>query len=364
MLNSKYRISIIESTDEWAKISEPWDKLLQQSKSDTIFLTWEWLYTWGKHYLGKDRSLFLLVFYEGNEIVGIAPWYIHSFNFGPFTLRQIEFLGCPEAGSDYIDVFTKERKEKEIAQLVYHYLFSEIAGRWDLIMFQNMPSHSLFLLNFLQEIKKNRKYYEIQDGAFCPFLFLPGKREEFNDGLSQSRRRRITYDTNVLNRDSKVNYQTFQPMNEAIPLERFIALYKQKWGKNKEEFCSFLKDFLSLGGEKKWVNIDILSVNGKDIAGLFLLRYQDTLFMYLMAVDTDYNRKISVGNVLTALSIEKAISDGFLIYDFLKGDEEYKFYWAKEGKRSLNLFACQKKPGTMFFVSKKLIKHLAKVILK
>lgn len=362
-MNNKYRISIIESMDTWEEISGSWNKVLQQSKSDTIFLTWEWLYTWGKHYLGKDRSLFILVVYEDNEIKGIAPWYIKSFDDGPFRLRQIEFLGCPEAGSDYMDVFTTEKKEKEIAQLIYHYLFQEISCKWDIIMLRSIPSHSLFLLNFLQEVKKNKKYYEIQDGSFCPVLLLPRKREELNNGLSQSRRRRIIYDTNVLNREGKVNYQTFQPTNEAIPLERFIALYKERWGNNKEEFCSFLKEYLIRSSGKKWVNIDILSVNGKDVAGLFLLKYQDTLFMYLMAVDTKYNKKISVGHVITSLSIENSISNGVLMYDFLKGEEEYKFCWAKEGKKSLNLFTCRRNLGTIYLVSKKMIKNVAKVVL-
>ena len=362
-MNNKYRISIIESMDTWEEISDSWNKLLQQSRSDTIFLTWEWLYTWGKRYLGKDRSLFILVVYENNEITGIAPWYINSFKYGPFRLRQIEFLGCPEAGSDYVDVFTREKKEKEIAQLIYHYLFHEISCKWDLIMLRSIPSRSLFLLNFLQEIKKNRKYYEIQDDAFCPFLFLPRKWEEFNNGLSQSRRRRSTYDMNVLNREGKVNYQTFQPMNEAIPLERFIALYKERWGNSKEEFCSFLQEITFRSSGKKWVNIDLLSVNGKDVAGLFLLKYQDTSFMYLMAVDTNYNKKISVGHVITSMSIENSISNGFLIYDFLKGEEEYKFYWAKEGNKSLNLFTCQRNLGTIYLVSRKMIKNIAKVVL-
>jgi len=115
-MNNKYRISIIESMDTWEEISDSWNKLLQQSRSDTIFLTWEWLYTWGKHYLGKDRSLFILVVYENNEITGIAPWYINSFKYGPFRLRQIEFLGCPEAGSDYPARLVESRSRHRIRQ--------------------------------------------------------------------------------------------------------------------------------------------------------------------------------------------------------------------------------------------------------
>jgi len=85
--------------------------------------------------------------------------------------------------------------------------------------------------------------------------------------------------------------------------------------------------------------------------------------MYLMAVDTNYNKKISVGHVITSMSIENSISNGFLIYDFLKGEEEYKFYWAKEGNKSLNLFTCQRNLGTIYLVSRKMIKNIAKVVL-
>lgn len=363
-LDNKYSIKLIESMDEWQKISGPWNKLLVQSQSDTIFLTWEWLYTWGEHYLNKDRGLLILVVYENNEIVGIAPWYINSFRFGPFFLKQIEFLGTPETGSDYLDVFIKGRKERDVTQLIYHYLFHKIVHQWDLLILRGMPAHSLFLLNFLNELKRDGKYYEVRDGAFCPFIVLPESREGFSDILSQNRRKRFMYDMRVLKKGSEVNYQTFLPGNDDITFKRFISLYKNRWGEDKKPFYSFIEKFLSRGSENKWVCIDLLNVDGEDVAGLLLLQYQGTVSMYLMAADINYNKKISVGNILVGLSIERAINNNFSVYDFLKGDEEYKFYCSREGKRCLNLLASRRSLGTIFFISVKLIKNIAKVILR
>jgi hypothetical protein len=44
--------------------------------------------------------------YKNNDLVGIAPFYLKNDKYGPFKMRQIEFLGTPEAGSDYLDVIT------------------------------------------------------------------------------------------------------------------------------------------------------------------------------------------------------------------------------------------------------------------
>ena len=362
-MKNRYDVKIIETMEEWAEMSESWNDLLMQSKSNTIFLTWEWLYTWAEYYLEKNRKLFIIAIYERSALIGIAPFYINPVCFGPFHIRQIEFLGSPETASDYLDVFAIRGKEKEIAQYLYNYLFHIKSSKWDMIFLRDIPSESLFLLYFLKNIKKNRGYFEIQEGSFCPVLRLPETHKQFISTLSPNRKKRLNYDMNVLKRAGEYKCYTIQSIDSKSHLNKFLSIYKKRWQNNNAIFYSFLGKFTSRGNKKSWVTIDFLNINGKDIAGLFLLRYQGILSMYLMAADINYNKKISIGNILTALSIEKAINDGISIFDFLKGEEEYKFYWAKEGKRCLNLFSCQRNLGTIFYALKKFLKSIAKIVL-
>ena len=67
------RIVLHDSFEQLRTLSAEWNRLLEGSCSDTIFLTWEWCEAWWKAY-GNDRSLFVLTAWEGSELVGIAPF--------------------------------------------------------------------------------------------------------------------------------------------------------------------------------------------------------------------------------------------------------------------------------------------------
>ncbi|HKQ30314.1 MAG TPA: GNAT family N-acetyltransferase, partial [Burkholderiales bacterium] len=47
--------------------------------------------------------------------------------------------------------------------------------------------------------------------------------------------------------------------------------------------------------------------------------------------------KYSVGLVMTGLAIKSAIEEGAHLYDFLLGDERYKFLWAREQRELVRL---------------------------
>jgi hypothetical protein len=349
---------------EWEPMRERWNYLLRQSCSDTIFLTWEWLYTWAECYICKGRKLNIIAIYDKDELMGIAPLYINHINYVPFRLRQIEFLGSPETSSDYLDVFSKRGKEREVAKRVYKYLYDEMSSAWDILKFENMPSNSLFFANFSDYIKNDGKYFESQAGAFCPCLKLPLKKDVFFSELSPNRRKRYNYDMGVMKRCGEVQYTSSQPANGDNAIDNFLSLYKKRWGHNNTQFYLFLNKFISKSNGKGLISIDFLNVDGKDIAGLFFLRYRNVISLYLMATDTNYNKKISIGNILTGISIEKAINDKFSAYDFLKGNEEYKFYWTKEGKRCLNFYSYRRSLVTLMFTTKRMIKNIGKILLR
>src|SRR5919202_6874192 len=125
------RVNVIDRIDQCQNLTEDWSRLLAQSKSDTIFLTWEWLYSWARIFLDARRKLFILSVQEKNEVIGLAPWYIDRFKIGPFCGYEIVPLGAPETGSDYLDVIVKRGREKEVANCLYDFLYGEAVSVWD-----------------------------------------------------------------------------------------------------------------------------------------------------------------------------------------------------------------------------------------
>jgi len=112
------------------------------------------------------------------------------------------------------------------------------------------------------------------------------------------------------------------------------------------------------------LQIDILAANGNPFGALLHLRYENTLAMYLMAIDKEYNPKISIGNVLIGLCITSAIRNGIEVYDFLKGCESYKFHWSNDGKSSVEMLFWQRRMVPVISGLTRLAKHAGKMILR
>ncbi|MDC4226029.1 MAG: GNAT family N-acetyltransferase [Candidatus Manganitrophus sp.] len=256
--------------------------------------------------------------------------------------------------------FCKKGKEKEVARSIYHFLFGEGASQWDCFGFLDIPSDSLFLLHFMEQMEEDGKYLEVEAGAFCPSLALPKTREEFLARLTQNRRQKYTRDLRVLEREGNVRYDSVK-LDEAGPiLKDFRELYQKRWADSDALFLFLERVLLHGSGEEK-VQADFLNVNGKNVAGLLHLRSGKSFLMYLMAVDHSFSKTVSVGNLLVGLSIEKAIAEGFSEYNFLKGNEEYKFHWADKGDRSLHLFFYKRRWPLLIWLTVRFLKSIAKI---
>jgi CelD/BcsL family acetyltransferase involved in cellulose biosynthesis len=361
---SDYRVVLITSMDQWVETRTAWNGLLNQSGANTIFLTWEWLFSWGESYLDADRSLFIVMVYKDDELVAIAPWYIQRLRRGAFTVKQIRFLGAPDAGSDYLDVIIKKGQEQKTANFLHEFLLTEARNRWDSCMLEDLPSNSLFLLYFLNTIEDSGKYAETRQCSFCPTVELPKKGEDLMSLYSSNRRQQYRRHLKILRNEGELHHEIFVGERVGEAFGAFCDLYETKNDHADKSVRSFLSTYASRCGDGQALRIDLFSSNGKLIGGLLHLKHGDTLGMYLMAVDKEYHPNISLGNILVGICLSSAIEDGVVVYDFLKGTEPYKFHWADGGRTSVTLSYYQKNVASILLVAEKFLRYTAKVVLR
>ena len=357
-------VIVFDSSEGWQKLAPQWNTLLDASNSASIFLTWEWLSAWAECCLGQHRTVFVLATYEKEDLVGVAPFYLERKKKGPFILREIHFLGAPDAGSDYLDVFARRGREREVASAIYDFLMSEGKKRWDLMHLQDIPADALFLLHFMKRIQADGKYAEMAHGFYCPVARLPDTDAEFLEALSPSRRKKFSQEARVLHREQDVTHTVIQGEEVACRLAEFFSLYEEKGGRSGKKIHSILQSFSERCNGDSPVQIDMLSAGGQTVAALLHLRYRSTLALYLMAVDKEFNPKLSIGNILVGLCIKNSIAAGHSAYDFLKGEESYKFHWANEGRSTMELIFWQKRPAAVASGLARLAKHAGKLLLR
>ena len=357
-------IRSVTSMDEWLSLSSAWSNLLAESNSSTLFLTWEWLYSWSEVCLEKDRQLFILAFYEKNSLVGVAPFYLQKRKFGLFPVREIRFLGTPESGSDYLDIVAKKGHEYEVSNALYDYLQGEGRSGWDQLHLTDIRSESLFLLHFMNRLDEEGRYAELKRSAYCPGVQLPNSEEGLDSILSSSWRKTFRRVERVSNRDYAVSFVVFAGAEVAAELETFFQLYEEKTGHAREPIYSIMKKMLEKSAEQMPFQIDHLLLDGKLVASLLSFKYGQTFSTYLIVVDKQFNPRISLGGLLYGHNIKNAISSAFEYYDFLKGDERYKFHWANTGRCTLSLDLWQKSAAGYSLALAKLTRLIGKVLLR
>jgi len=359
----KYKISVLTSLDHLKKIGPEWNELLRSSQADTVFLTWEWQYSWAEAYLGKDNQLFVLAIFLKDKLIGLAPWYIRKSKEFGLPIKNICFIGTPESASDYLDVIIPRGKEKEITAVIYKYLFSINTNVWDILMLRDIPSDSRFLQHFLEYLEQDGKYVEISYSSFCPITILPKTRDDFLLGLSPNRRQQYKRHLRLLEKEGDIRFHS-NSKPDLREIDDFFSFYDKVTNFSSKDVKPVIEKLLSNCCLKEIIKINTLYSGEKKLAALLHLKHQQTLFMYLMAIDKGQFPKISVGNIAVGMCIEDGLQCQCRIYDFLKGAENYKFHWANSSKTSLSLVCYKSGMITLLNYLVRTLKNFGKIILR
>jgi len=338
-------LSIVKISDqnEFANLKKDWDALLKKSKSDTVFLTWEWMYTWWECFK-EDKQLFILAVYGENEdLIGIAPLCMDKKKIAGITfLNYLKFLGTMPISSDHLDFIIYQGREREVLGTIVNYLFKE--NIWDLCLLSNIPASSL-TGKLLKEIMGNRpSQYEISQ--VCPYIPLPDQIEDFYSSLSRNMRNTIKRRRRNLHRKyNGFEFVTWKNPDEIdSAMERMFELHEKRWMvvKHKGNFIKndvrkFHKKIAGLFLHSDMLRLYFLRVQGKDVATLYTFKYNDKLYYYQGGWDPELSGD-NVGGVLTALVIEDAINRGCAEYDFLRGTEDYKIRLTDKKREEIDIF--------------------------
>ena len=336
-------IKKVNTLKEFSGLKEDWDTLLKKSRSDTVFLTWEWMYTWWESFQ-KNKYLFILTVYDENRnLVGIAPLCMDKKKItGIPVLNYIKFLGTMPISSDHLDFIISQGREKETLMAIINYLFQE--SKWDFCLLSNIPSTSLTSKS-LRKIMGNRPF-QSEISQVCPYIPLPTRIEDFNSSLSGNMRNTIKRKKRSLHRKydgfELVIWEDPEEIDDAMT--KLFELHEKRWMLVKHK-GNFAKDDVR-GFHKKiartFLNSDMLRlyflrVQGNDVATLYTFKYNNNLFYYQGGWDPEWSTE-RVGNILTNLVIEDSIKNGYSEYDFLRGTEPYKIQLTDKKREEIDIF--------------------------
>ena len=165
------RLRVVRNFEEFLALADRWHALLKETASDSVFLTWEWLYTWSRHYL-EEGQLWIVLVFKNDELIGIAPFCVRPRVTGMMTIREMRFLGSEDVGSTHLDFIVRRKHKETVLRAIYRHLHEEAAGAWDLLTLSELPAESSSIDLWELMVGEAGRVMEVAGMTVEPFIDL------------------------------------------------------------------------------------------------------------------------------------------------------------------------------------------------
>ncbi len=327
--------------DGFEALAGEWNALLRRSRVNTIFLTYEWQTVWWE-VLGRGE-LWIVAFRRGNddELVGIVPLFLELHTEGKWAgRRHFHLVGCIEV-SDYLDFIIACGWEAPVYAGLLDWLRSPAAPDWDGMDLCNLPEESI-TYELLPPLFQEAGYQaQVFDEDTAPQFPLPMRYEQYlQEQVSKKQRHEIRRKQRRAEREADVRfYIVGGPVgdpSEFDDMERFeaevhdfIALQQASAADKRAFMTPEMQRFFVVMArrmfEAGYLRLCFLTLDGEKAAALFAFEYERQFLLYNSGYDPDSHAQLSPGWVLQAYCIQYAIVAGCRKFDFMQGDEEYKY---------------------------------------
>jgi CelD/BcsL family acetyltransferase involved in cellulose biosynthesis len=309
-----------------------WDDLLERSVNPPFFMRYSYQRTWWQC-LGNDDLILIAVRNEAGQLVGLAPLYGAANASGQ---RELSFVGCVDI-SDYLDLLVDKDYVEAFHQALLDCLGSANGPAWDKLYLCSLPFDSITHIQLAEAAKAHGWQVTVTQQDVCPVITLADNWENYLAGINKKQRHEIRRKIRRIERDAETRWYAIDSADGlAEAMDTFIDLH-QKSTQDKEDFWSdeLIRFFKAVAFELAragWLKLYFIEVNGVKAAAMLCFDYDNEFLLYNSGYDPEQFAHLSPGNVLTAYTIQDAIRLGRRRYDFLRGDEVYKFRFGAQAE--------------------------------
>jgi CelD/BcsL family acetyltransferase involved in cellulose biosynthesis len=298
--------------------SAAWDDLLGRVAFRSPFLSWTWQQNWALVFAEGRRLEVRSVVDGAGRLVALLPLYEAE----PEVFR---LLGGVDV-SDYLDLIVEAGREEEVWAAL---LASRGVGQaiWDL---HGVPATSPTVTTLPRLVREYGRVATVTVEERCPILPLPTSWEQYLAALSGKHRHELTRKMRRLQREAPDARAT--SLGERCEVEArfddFLRLHRRsRAGKAKfmdERMETFFRAVSSSLAERDALRLWFLETVSEPLAGFITLEWDGTVGLYNSGFEP-LRAALAPGLVLLAHMIQDAIVRGNARFDFLRGEERYKY---------------------------------------
>ena len=333
-----------------------WNTLVEQSIADTPFSRYEYLSEWwqtlgGGEWMGKGGEgeqissvgetsptgestsplLVLVSATENDQLIGIAPLFIAEYD----GQQALMLVGSIEI-SDYLDLIVREQDLPRFLSGLFDFLAPSEANpglprpnEWTAVDWYNIPDSSPTRAALQVEFEKRGWQYQAEIYRPTPRIPLNGSFEEYLARIDKKQRHEIRRKMRRA-AESELNVRfIIVDINADIETETndFFQLMTQD--PNKADFLTpLMRAQMSVtirtAFEQGYLWLAFLEIGGVKVAASLNFDYKNKLWGYNSGVSREH-MELSPGWVLLAHTIQWCCENNRYEFDFMRGDEEYKY---------------------------------------
>ena len=303
-----------------------WNSLVEQSSADTPFSRYEYLSEWWKTLGGgewKQAALVLVSATENEQLVGIAPLFITEYD----GQQSLMLVGSIEI-SDYLDLIVRPDDLPRFLSGLLDFLASSFAGNWSAIDWYNLPDSSPTLAALKAESERRGWTHHEEIYRPTPRIPLNGSFDEYLSRLDKKQRHEIRRKMRRAAESGRVRFYVVDKSADIeTELDAFFHLMVQDPNKAmflRDAMREQMSSTIQASYEQGYLWLGFLEVDGEKVAASLNFDYKNKLWGYNSGVSRAH-MELSPGWVLLAHVIQWCCENNRYEFDFMRGDEEYKY---------------------------------------
>lgn len=315
-------IDVIDQHEQFERLAGSWHSVYASDPAANFFASWAWLAAWHEVCPNKWQVLAARP-QEEAEYVAFLPINLNTIRqFKMNLVREVSLGGYPLA--DYNGFVCmpgyQDSAVAELAGFVRDHL------EWDQLLLTNVRNERLSL--FLQHLAPAKRQIIRSDSVACPVVSLPASWDEYlNNSVSAKTRRNIRKLFRQMDETEGFEIVHATKDNKNYLLDSIFDMWQSRWGERSPEHIARIRSIVNSCFERHCLRLFAFFHNDRPVAGLaaYLDFEHKTVYEFLNCFDADFTEVRSPGQAIVAWSLQIAVNEGFQRYDFLRGNEEYKF---------------------------------------
>ncbi len=320
-------MQVIAHTDQqcFDELHAEWSALVPVSQANLIFSTPEWHKHWWAAY--RSGQLWVLeVRADDRKLAGILPLFIEEQAERGNVAR---IIGSDDV-TDYLDIIAHCDHIDAVYEALAAFL-SENRTQFDVLEFSNIREESPTYKIFEQILATCGYEVTLEQQEVCPLFSVPDSFDAYLESLESKQRSELK---RKLRRaegyDEMAWYIVGAEHNLDDELQAFLKLMaashpeKAKFLQNPQHIA-FFNSFMPVAMEKGWLQLNFQVVEEERVATYLNFDYNNDILVYNSGLAPNKFGSLSPGIVLLANNIQWAIDHKKHTFNFLRGNETYKY---------------------------------------